>query len=75
MRKKHLKLHIYSVVLCVEYGCVSSNVGSQISVLDLMQERFHNMSPSDFESTFIEAGDNETKEGLKIEEARSQQQE
>ena len=34
-----------------------------------MQERFHSASPGDFESTFIKAGDSETKEGLKIEEA------
>ena len=44
-------------------------------VLDFMKERFYNTSPSDFESMFIRAGDSETKEGLKIEEARAQQQE
>ena len=44
-------------------------------VLDFVQERFHSMSPGDFESTFIKAGDHETKEGPKMEEARSQQQE
>ena len=35
-----------------------------------MPERFHNMNLGDFESTFIKAGDSETKEGFKIEEAR-----
>ena len=37
-------------------------------VLDFMQQRFHNMSPIDFESAFIKAGDSETKEGLRVEE-------
>ena len=34
-------------------------------VLDFMQERFHNMSPGGFESTFIKAGDSETSKGLR----------
>lgn len=34
-----------------------------------MQERFHNTSPGNFESTFIKDGDRQTKEGLKIKEA------
>ena len=34
-----------------------------LSVLDFMQERFHNTSASDFENTLIKAGDSETKEG------------
>ena len=46
-----------------------------VRVLDFVQERFHNTSPGDFESMFIKAGDSETKEGLKIKESRSQQQE
>ena len=37
-------------------------------VLDFGQGRFHNMSPGDFESTFIKAGDSETKGGLTVEE-------
>ena len=37
-------------------------------VLDLVWERFHNTSPSDFESMFIKAGDSETEEGLRVEE-------
>ena len=40
-----------------------------------MHERFHDRSPDDFESTSIKAGDCESKEGLKMEEARSKQQE
>ena len=40
-------------------------------VLDFMWERFHDMSSGDLESMFITAGDSETQEGLKIEEARS----
>ena len=40
-------------------------------VLDLMQGRFHDMSPGDFEDVLIKAGDRETKEGLTMEEARS----
>ena len=41
-------------------------------VLDFMQERFHNKSPGEFESTFVNAENSETKEGLRIEEARGQ---
>ena len=37
-------------------------------VLDLLQQRFHNRSPGDFESMFIKAGDSKTKEGPRIEE-------
>lgn len=33
--------------------------------------KIYNTSPSDLESMFIEAGDTETKERLKIEDARS----
>ena len=44
-------------------------------VLDFMQERFHDTSLSDFESMFMKAGDSGTKEGCKIKEAGSQQQE
>ena len=33
------------------------------------------MNPSDFKSMFIKAGDSETKEGLRMEEARTQEQE
>ena len=33
-------------------------------VLDLVQERFHSMSPGECESTFIKAGDSETRKGL-----------
>ena len=43
-------------------------------VLDFVQERFHNISPGDFDSMFIKAGNSEIKERLKIEEARSQEQ-
>lgn len=42
-------------------------------VLDFMQKRFHNMNPGNFESMFIKSGDNKIKEGLRIEETRSQQ--
>ena len=38
-------------------------------VIDFVQERFHNMSPGDFESMCIKAGDSEAKEGLKVEES------
>ena len=44
-------------------------------VLDLEQQRLCDMSPGDLESTFAKVGDSETKERLKTEEARSQQQE
>ena len=37
----------------------------------LTVERLHDTSPGDFESMSIKAGDSETKEGLKREEARS----
>lgn len=37
-------------------------------VLDFIQEKFHNISPGDFESTFITAGGSETKEGLRVPE-------
>ena len=42
-----------------------------IWVLDSMQERFHNTSPGNFESTFVKAVVSKTKEELKIEKARS----
>lgn len=32
--------------------------------LDFLQERFHNMSASDFENIFIKAEDSKTKKGL-----------
>ena len=35
-----------------------------------MKERFYEISPGDFDCTFIKTGDSETKEGIKIEEAR-----
>lgn len=38
-------------------------------VLDLVQGRFHNTNPGDFESTLVKAEDSETKEGHKVEEA------
>ena len=44
-------------------------------VLDLEQQRLCDMSPGDLESTFAKVGDSETKDRLKTEEARSQQQE
>lgn len=44
-------------------------------VIDFVQERFQDMSPVDFESTVIKTWDSGTKEGLGIEEVRSQQQE
>ena len=34
-----------------------------------MQERFHNIRQGDFESMLTKAGDSETKEGPRIEEA------
>ena len=40
-----------------------------MQVLDFVQGRFHNTCPGDFESLLIKAGDNETKEGPKVEEA------
>ena len=43
--------------------------------LDFVQERFHDTSPGDFESTFIKAGDSKTKGEIKIKESRSQQPE
>ena len=49
--------------------------GGNVWVLDFVQERFHDMSPGDFESTFIKAGGSETKKRLKIEEVRLLQQE
>ena len=39
-------------------------------VLDVMQERVHNMSPSDLEGTFIKGEGRGTKEGPRVEEAR-----
>lgn len=37
-------------------------------VLDLVLERFHNLSPGGFESLFINAWDSETKEEVRVEE-------
>ena len=37
--------------------------------LDFMWEKFHNTSRDDFESVFVKAGDGETMEGLRVEEA------
>ena len=42
---------------------------SSVWALDLVQERFRNVSPGGFESTFLKAGDIETEEGLRVEEA------
>ena len=44
-------------------------LASSMWVLDFVQERFHNMSPGDSESTFMEAGGSETKKGFRVEEA------
>ena len=41
-------------------------------VLDFVQEKIQDMSPGDFESLFIKVWNSETKEGLRIEEAKSQ---
>lgn len=49
-------------------GEQASGTGS-VWVLDLVQGRFHSLSPADLGSTLIAAGDSETKEGLRIEEA------
>ena len=46
-----------------------------VCVLDFMQEGFQDTGPGDFENIFIKAWDSETKEGLRIKEAPSQQQE
>ena len=35
---------------------------------DFVQERFHNMSPGDFQSMFMKAEGSATKEGLRVEE-------
>ena len=40
-------------------------------VLNFMQERFYVKGPGDFDNMFIKAEDSETKEGLKVEKARS----
>lgn len=37
---------------------------SSVWVLNFMEERFHDMSPGDCESTFIAAGEGEVKEEL-----------
>ena len=39
-------------------------------VLDLEQQRLCDMSPGDLESTFAKVGDSETKERLRVEEAK-----
>ena len=72
----YFKLGFYSEHMFLHYAWLS-NCWCQcgLLVLDFVQEKFHNTSPGDFESMFIKAGDSETKEGLKIKEARSQQQE
>lgn len=44
-----------------------------VCVLDFVQERSHNMSPSGFESMFDKDGDRETMEGLRVEEAIGEQ--
>ena len=48
--------------VCLELAC-------SVWGVDFVQERFHNTSPGDFESRFSKAGDSETKEGLRGEEA------
>lgn len=44
-------------------------LAGSVWVLDLVQGRFHNTNPGDFESTLVKAEDNETKEGHKVKEA------
>ena len=48
---------------------VSLGPAGSVWVLDFVWERFHNMSLGDFESAFIKAGESETKEWLRVEEA------
>ena len=36
----------------------------RVWVLDFLQERFHHMSPGDYDDTFIKAGGSETRKGL-----------
>ena len=43
----------------LEWVCLGS--ADSMWILDSMQERFHNMSPTDFESMFIKPGDSQTK--------------
>ena len=43
--------------------------GCSVWAPDFMEERFHNTSPGDSESTFTKAGVSETKEGLRLQGA------
>ena len=43
-------------------------------VLDFCRRIIQDTNPGDFESMFVKAGDSETKEGLSIEGAKSQEQ-
>ena len=36
----------------------------RVWVLDVMKEKFHSMSPGDYEGMFTEAGDSETRKAL-----------
>ena len=45
---------------------------ASLRVLDIVQERFHNASSDDFESTFIKDGDSETRKGLGRRSSRSE---
>ena len=55
----------------LELRWVFSGMVWNVWAFDFVHEKFHNTSPCDFESVFIKIGDSETKEGSKIEEARS----
>ena len=44
---------------------VCLRLASCVRVLYIMQERFHSISPGDFESMFIKAGDREVRKGLR----------
>ena len=48
--------------VCLRMAC-------SVWVLDFPQERFHNMSPGDFDSMLIMAGDSKAQERLRVEEA------
>lgn len=65
-RERNVKLTIVS-----GEGLGSSHACPNL-VWILCAGRFHDRSSGDFASTFIKAGDSGTKQGLKIEESRSQ---
>ena len=75
-RSTFLNLITIQSLHCLGYGAGTAGLerirllpACTVWVLGFVWDRFHNTSPGDFGSIFIKAGDSETKEGLRAEEA------